>query len=52
MLCAFNLGGEPAARWRCPTGDWRTIGEGDFAGTIEGREIVLPPAEALFAEPA
>ena len=51
MLCAFNLGSAPL-RVALPEGDWRTIGEGDFAGTIEGRDIVLPPAEALFAEPA
>ena len=51
VLCAFNLGSAPL-RVALPEGDWRTIGEGDFAGTIEGRDIVLPPAEALFAEPA
>ena len=35
-----------------PDGDWRVIEGPDFTGTIAGRGIVLPPSQALFAEPA
>ena len=51
VLCAFNLGTDPLTV-SLPDGDWRVIEGPDFTGTIAGREIVLPPSQALFAEPA
>jgi len=51
MLCAFNLGTEPL-RVALPQGDWPALEGPDFTGGIEGREILLPPSQVLFAEPA
>ena len=51
VICAFNLGTDPLTV-ALPDGDWRVIEGPDFTGTIAGREIVLPPSQALFAEPA
>ncbi len=48
MFCAFNLGGEPLSA-TLPPGDWQPVELPDFAPTIAGGRVELPPYQALFA---
>jgi alpha-glucosidase len=51
IFCAFNLGADPLTA-ALPEGAWRVIEGTGFAGAIVGRQVELPPYQALFAERA
>lgn len=51
VLCAFNLGAAPV-RMNLPDGAWKVIDDTGFAARIDGGAALLPPHQALFAEPA
>ena len=51
IFCAFNLGPDPLAA-ALPEGEWRVVEGTGFAGAIVGRQVELPPYQALFAERA
>jgi alpha-glucosidase len=48
MVCAFNLGADPA-RVGLPDGEWRVVEGTGFDARIEGPVAQLPPYQALFA---
>jgi hypothetical protein len=50
VFCAFNLGADPV-RAALPPGTWRALEGSGFAARIQGAEALLPPHQALFAEP-
>ncbi|HRO11903.1 alpha-amylase family glycosyl hydrolase [Amaricoccus sp.] len=49
VFCAFNLGPDPIVA-TLPEGAWRMIEDTGFAGAIVGRQVELPPFQAVFAE--
>jgi alpha-glucosidase len=49
IFCAFNLGPDPLAA-AMPEGEWVLVEGTGFAGAIVGRQVELPPYQALFAE--
>ena len=49
VFCAFNLGADPLVA-ALPEGEWRVIEGTGFAAAIVGRQVELPPFQALFAE--
>jgi alpha-glucosidase len=49
IFCAFNLGPDPLAA-AMPEGNWVLVEGTGFAGAIVGRQVELPPYQALFAE--
>jgi alpha-glucosidase len=49
VFCAFNLGPDPLTA-ALPAGEWRVIEGTGFASAIVGRQVELPPHQALFAE--
>ena len=51
LFCAFNLGADPLVA-ALPEGEWRVVDCAGFAGAIVGRQVELPPYQALFAERA
>jgi alpha-glucosidase len=50
LLCVFNLGDAQASLRLPPGGGWRAVEGTGFESGVEGREAVLPPFQALFAE--
>jgi alpha-glucosidase len=48
VFCAFNLGAEPLVA-ALPEGGWRAIEDAGFASALVGRQVELPPYQALFA---
>ena len=51
VLCAFNFGTTPV-RMSLPEGAWKIIDGTGFAARMDGASALLPPHQALFAEPA
>ena len=51
VFCAFNLGADPLVA-ALPEGEWRLVDGTGFAAAIVGRQVELPPFQALFAERA
>lgn len=51
VLCAFNFGTTPV-RMSLPDGAWKIIDGTGFAARMDGASALLPPYQALFAEPA
>ncbi|MBP7242135.1 alpha-amylase family glycosyl hydrolase [Amaricoccus sp.] len=50
LFCVFNFGAEPA-RVPLPAGSWRAVDGTGFTGRIEDGTAILPPRQAVFAEP-